>query len=33
VDMPAKAPEGPFVIKLQIEENVSSADKYRDALT
>lgn len=33
VDMPAKDPEGPFVIKLQIEENAGVADKYRDALT
>ena len=31
--MPAKDPEGPFVIKLQIEENAGVADKYRDALT
>lgn len=33
VDMTAKEPGGPFVIKLQIEENASAADKYRDALT
>ena len=33
VDMPAKEPNGPFVIKLQIEENANAADRYRDALT
>ena len=33
VNMPAKAPAGPFVIKLQIEEDASVTDKYRDALT
>ena len=33
VDMPAKDPGVPFVIKLQIEENTNTADKYREALT
>ena len=33
VNMPAKEPDEPFVIKLQIEENTGTADKYRDALT
>ena len=33
VNMPAKDPGAPFVIKLQIEENTNATDKYRDALT
>lgn len=33
VDVPEKTPEGPFVIKLQIEEASGDADRYRDALT
>ena len=33
VDVPEKTPDGPFVIKLQIEESSGDADRYRDALT
>lgn len=33
VCMPVKDPGEPFVIKLQIEENVDVEDKYWDALT
>ncbi len=33
VDVPASVPDGPFVIKLQIEESSSGPDRYRDALT
>ncbi|MDE7237438.1 MAG: alpha-L-fucosidase, partial [Paramuribaculum sp.] len=32
VDVPAKTPDGPFVIKLQIEEATGDTDRYRDAL-
>ena len=33
VSMPRKQPTEPFVIRLQIEDAASAADKYRDALT
>lgn len=33
VDMPAKDPGAPFVIKLQVEENANTSNKYREALT
>lgn len=33
VDVPEKTPEGPFVIRLQIEEASGESDRYRDALT
>ena len=33
IQIPVKDPGEPFVIKLQIEENVSTADQYREALT
>ena len=33
VDMPAKDPSGPFVIKLQTVESDGTTDSYRDALT
>lgn len=33
VDVPETTPDGPFVIKLQIEEESSDNDRYRDALT
>lgn len=33
VDVPEKTPEGPFVIRLQIEEASGDSDRYRDALT
>lgn len=33
VDVPEKTPDGPFVIKLQIEASSGGSDRYRDALT
>lgn len=33
VDVPEKTPDGPFVIKLQIEASSGDSDRYRDALT
>lgn len=33
VDMPAKDPGAPFVIRLQVEEEQGTAGKYREALT
>lgn len=33
VDMPSNKLDGPFVIKLEISDNVSKANKYIDALT
>lgn len=33
VDMPAKDPGEPFVIKLETKEKTAGTDKYRDALT
>lgn len=33
VDVPEKTPDGPFVIKLQIENSADNGDRYRDALT
>ena len=33
VNVPDKTPEGPFVIKLQIEDASGKSDSYRDALT
>lgn len=33
VEAPAQMPDGPFVIKLQVKEATTTADKYQDALT
>ena len=30
---PKKLPDGPFVIKLRIENSADNGDRYRDALT
>lgn len=32
VDVPENTPDGPFVIKLTIEEASDGADRYREAL-